>query len=234
MSLPARGLNRILSALDPEEYSRLMAGASEVPLEVGHVLYEANQPVSTIHFIESGIGSVVTTMADGTTIEVMVVGYEGIVGLAGLENESKPATRAFMQVAGHGIKVSSAVVRQEFSRAGKLQSLLLRYLQFTIAQISHTAACNRLHDLEERLARWLLMVHDRVRVDEFVLTHDFLSQMLGTRRSSVTLAAGTLQRAGLINYHRGRIQISNREGLESVACECYPNIKTSLDSFLAK
>lgn len=225
--------NRILSALPDEDYRRLTAGAQEVSLNVSDALFEPDAPISSVYFMNDGICSVVTTMAEGTSIEVMIVGHEGMIGLVALESESATtSTRAFMQVVGHAVKIRAAVVRQEFSRPGKFQSLLLRQLQFTVAQISQTAACNRLHNLEERLSRWLLMVHDRLRKDEFLLTHDFLAQMLGTRRSSVTLAAGALHRAGLIDYERGRMHITDRQGLEQAACECYPIVKASFDLFL--
>lgn len=224
--------NRILSDLSDEDYHRLALNAQEVSLKVADSLYEPNEPISSVYFMNTGICSVVTTMAEGTSIEVMIVGHEGMVGLPALESDiATTSTRAFMQISGDAVKVNAAVVRQEFSRPGRLQSLLLRQLQFTVAQISQTAACNRLHELEERLSRWLLMVHDRVKTERFFLTHDFLAQMLGTRRSSVSLAAGALHRAGLIEYHRGQMHILDREGLEAAACECYPIVKASFDSF---
>jgi CRP-like cAMP-binding protein len=236
MSVPANRRsvsNRILSALSDEDYLRITAEAQQVSLMLTAPLYEPHEPIPSIYFLNAGICSVITTMADGTSIEVMIVGREGIIGLPALESESATtSTRAFMQVAGSALKINAAVIRQEFSRPGKLQSLLLRQMQFTVAQISQTAACNRLHNLEERLSRWLLMVQDSLQADTFLLTHEFIAQMLGTRRSSVTLAAGMLQRAGLIEYRRGEIHIANRKGLESAACECYPIVKTSFDRFL--
>jgi CRP-like cAMP-binding protein len=232
-SLPSRVSNRILSALPPEDYRRLTSEARRVTLQGGDSLYEADQPIHNVHFVLDGIGSVVTTMEEGTSVEVMIVGWEGMVGLHALEepNATVP-TAAFMQVPGSALEISAVAVRNEFHRGGKLQSLLLPYLQFALVQISQCAACNRLHDLEERLSRWLLMVNDRLRLNEFELTHEFLAQMLGTRRSSVTLAAGVLQRAGLLRYHRGRVQILNRKGLEDVACQCYPPLKRSWDYLL--
>jgi CRP-like cAMP-binding protein len=224
--------NRILSALPTEEYRRLTERAEAIPLKVRHIFYEAGQLIPFVYFLNDGLGSVVTTMAEGTSIEVMVVGREGMVGLPALESGSATvSTDAFMQVAGDGIKISSAAVREEFSRGGHLQRLLLGYIQFSLVQISQSAACNRLHDLEERLARWLLMVSDRLQSNEFILTHEFLSQMLGTRRASVTLAAGTLQRAGLLDYRRGNIKLLDREGMENVTCECYPIVKEARERF---
>src|SRR5688572_12856703 len=230
---PKSGSNHVLSTISPEEYGRLIAHGQEVKLEVGAVLYEANEPIRHVHFMLDGMASIVTTMQDGTTIEVCITGKEGMVGLPAIESGSHTVpTRAFMQIAGRSIRVDSAPVRDEFYRGGSLNRALMRYFQFVLVQISQSGACNRLHDLEERLSRWLLMVHDRIQQDEFILTHDFLSQMLGTRRSSVTLAAGTLQRAGMIDYRRGRIRIVDREALESASCECYSMIKASWDAFL--
>jgi len=229
-SQPGGVSNRILASLPVADYQRLTLQAKLVTLASGDGLYEANLPIPNVYFILNGIGSIITTMAEGTSIEVMVVGREGIVGLPTLESpESSAPTAALMQVSGNAIEISSAAVRKEFSRGAALNSLLFQYLQFTLVQVSQSAACNRLHNLEERLARWLLMVHDRLRFDEFDITHEFLGQMLGTGRSSVTLAAGSLQRAGLVNYRWGHVRIVNREGLESAACQCYPVLRVSWD-----
>jgi len=235
MSLPNRRSisNRILSALPDKDYRRLTVRAQSVSLKVGDRLYEPDLPIPSIYFINSGICSIVTNMDDGGSIEVLIVGREGISGLPALESaDATTVTQAFMQIAGDAIKIPATVIREEFSRPGTLQTLLLRQMQFTMAQISQTAACNRLHNLEERLSRWLLMVHDRVKINTFPLTHEFLAQMLGTRRSSVTLAAGVLQRAGLIEYKRGQIHIANRAELENATCQCYPVVKASFDRFL--
>jgi CRP-like cAMP-binding protein len=232
-SLPSRVSNRILSALPVEDYRRLTSEARHITLPGGGRLYEADQPIHNVHFILDGIGSVVTTMDEGTSIEIMIVGWEGMVGLHALQEPTATVpTSAFIQIPGSALEVSAVTVRNEFHRGGEFHSLLLPYMQFALVQISQCAACNRLHDLEERLSRWLLMVNDRLRVNEFELTHEFLAQMLGTRRSSVTLAAGVLQRAGLLTYHRGRVQIIDRKGLEDVACECYPTLKHSWDHLL--
>jgi CRP-like cAMP-binding protein len=227
-SQPGGVSNRILSSLPLADYQRLTLQARLVTLASGEGLYEANLPIPNVYFILNGIGSIITTMAEGTSIEVMVVGHEGIVGLPTLESpESSAPTTALMQVSGNAIEISSAAVRKEFSRGESLNSLLFQYLQFTLVQVSQSAACNRLHNLEERLARWLLMVHDRIQLDEFDITHEFLGQMLGTGRSSVTLAAGQLQRAGHMDYRWGHVRIADREGLETVACQCYPILKLS-------
>jgi CRP-like cAMP-binding protein len=222
--------NWLLSALNPDDFSRLKTQAREVPLEVGTVLYEARRPIPYVYFLTSGLVSVVTSMEDGTTIEVMIVGREGIVGLSALHSSKVTvSTRAFMQISGVGFKVEADFMRKEFQQNARLRELLFGYFQFAFAQVSQCAACNRLHSLEERLARWLLMVQDREVSDQFKLTHEFLGQMLGTRRPSVSLAAAALQRQGLIRYHRGQIDILDRKRLEKVSCECYPLIKESWD-----
>ena len=194
---------------------------------------EPKQPIQNVYFMLDGMASVVQTMTDGDSIEVLIIGREGMVGLPALESAVRTVpTLAFMQIAGEGIKVPSSVVRDEFKRGGSLQQQLLRYFQFGFVLISQNAACNRLHGLEERMARWLLMVQDRLNANSFQITHEFLAQMLGTRRSSVTLAAGVLQRAGLIRYHRGEMQILDRDELQNATCECYGNITESWDLFM--
>jgi CRP-like cAMP-binding protein len=222
--------NRILSALPREEYRVLTRNAQMVSLDVGEILYEANEPILHVYFLLDGVCSVVSIMEDGTTVEVTIVGPEGLVGFPALDAPSAVVpNRAFMQIAGQALKIRSEAFRSGFYAAGVLQGLVIRYLQFTLVQIAQSAACNRLHNLEERLARWLLMVHDRVGVNEFNLTHDFLAQMLGTGRASVTLAAGLLHRAGLIEHRRGHIRIVDRDGLIGTACECYRIVKGSWD-----
>ncbi|HET9218142.1 MAG TPA: Crp/Fnr family transcriptional regulator [Terriglobia bacterium] len=218
-----------------EEYRRLVAHGENVQLPVGTVLYEPNQPIRNVYFMLDGIASIVTVMKDGDSIEVLIIGREGMVGLAALESASQTVPNlAFMQIAGHGIKFAAAIIRDEFKLGGSLQLQLLRYFQFGFVQMSQNAACNRLHGLEERMGRWLLMVQDRLNSSSFQITHEFLAQMLGTRRSSVTLAAGVLQRAGLIRYHRGEMQILDREELQNAACECYATIKDAWDLFMER
>jgi CRP-like cAMP-binding protein len=224
----AKGTNRLLAALPADEYQRLTRDAVEVRLKLGEFLYEAKQPIHHVYFVLEGLGSVVITVEDGTTVEVMIVGQEGIVGTPAITSRVNTSpTSAFMQIEGSALKVDANVLREEFSRHAALHGMLLRYLQFTIVHTAQTAVCNRLHSLEERLSRWLLMVQDRVQSPNFTLNHEFLAQMLGTRRSSVTLAAGTLQTAGFLQYHRGSIHILNREGLEESTCECYRELQES-------
>jgi CRP-like cAMP-binding protein len=177
--------------------------------------------------------SLVTPLEDGAIVEVATVGNEGIVGVP-LVLGGSLAVRAISQVAGWVVRMDAATFLKEVERDGPLREIVNDYLQALFGQISQAAACNRLHSNEERLSRWLLMSHDRVGVDEFGITHEFLGQMLGSRRATVTLSAGILQAAGLIRYHRGQITIIDRPGLESVSCECYGVIKMELDSVVEK
>jgi hypothetical protein len=177
------------------------------------------------HFMTSGMTSMVAFMSNGAGAEVGVVGSEGIVeGFHVLSPSSVQTvqTRGFVQVAGTALRMRFTELRREFLTAEPLRSLVLGFVQSQASLVAQLAACNRLHEVEERLARWLLMVHDRIGEDIIPLTQEFLAQMLGTRRSSVTIAASSLQRSGLIEYHRGQVRVLNRELLEEAACECYP------------
>ncbi len=171
------------------------------------------------------MASVVITVANGDTVEVGVVGIDGVVGVPILLGTGSTPGRTFIQIAGSGFRVSANVLKQEFERPGELRRYLQRYLQAYFVQTAQTAACNRLHRIEERLARWLLTCHDRMDSDLLRLTHDFLGQMLGAPRTTVTLAAKLLQEAGLIDYSRGLVTILDRLGLEKTACECYRTVR---------
>ncbi len=171
------------------------------------------------------MASVVVTVNNGDTVEVGVIGVDGVVGIPILLGTGGTPGRTFVQIAGSGFRIPAKTLKEEFERDGHLRRHLQRYLQAYFVQTAQTAACNRLHGIEERLARWLLTCHDRIKAAELRLTHDFLSQMLGAPRTTVTLAAGLLQRAGMIRYLRGTVTIQNRAGLESTACECYPVVR---------
>jgi CRP-like cAMP-binding protein len=171
-------------------------------------------------FLEDGICSIVVTMEDGSTIEVGIIGNDGLVGLPAVLGAGHSPNRCFIQIPGSGYAVKAKILEEHSQDgSGQLRFALRRGAQALFAQTAQTAACNRVHELEERLARWLLMCHDRMQVDDLHITHEFLAMMLGTRRSSVTLAAGMLRKAGLIDHTRVRIE--NRKGLEEAACECY-------------
>lgn len=213
--------NRLLAALPAEDYQRLSSGLEAVTLSFRQVLYEPNEPIEYVYFPDQSIVSLVTVMEDGTTMEVSLVGREGMVGIPAILGGYTTTTQAIVQVAGQALRISASVLRTEFNRGGALHHLLLRYTQFLLAQVSQTAICNRLHSLEERFARWLLLVQDSIQSNELPLTQEFVAQTLGVRRSGITEAAGTLRQSGIIHYTRGRITILNLEHLETTACECY-------------
>lgn len=220
--------NRILDALPTVERDRLIASMEIVKLPIKTVLFEPGGSIKAVHFPISGVISLVTALDDGNIVEVATVGNEGIVGVPHVARGSL-AVRAISQVAGASLRMDGTAFLAEWEHPGPLRDLVQNYLQALFGQVSQAAACNRLHSNEERLSRWLLMSHDRMGVDEFLITHEFLGQMLGSRRATVTLSAGVLQAAGLIRYHRGSVTIVDREGLESVSCECYQVIKDELD-----
>jgi CRP-like cAMP-binding protein len=220
--------NRILEALPAEDRDRLIRSMVLVALPIKTVLFEPGEPIRAVHFPIDGVISLVTPLDDGAIVEVATVGNEGMVGVP-LFSGGSLAVRAISQVSGSSLRMDAAAFLAEVDRPGAFSDLVHQYLSALFGQISQAAACNRLHTNEERLSRWLLMSHDRVGVDDFAITHEFLGQMLGSRRATVTLSAGILQAAGLIRYHRGHVSILDREGLESVACECYGSIKRELD-----
>ena len=223
--------NRILDALAASDGHSLLTGLTEVVLGIKTVLFEPGQRIDEVYFPLDGVISLVTPLEDGAIVEVATVGNEGIVGVPVVLGGSL-AVRAISQVAGRALRIDTGAFLSEMERRGPFAVLVQRYIQALFGQISQAAACNRLHSNEERLSRWLLMSHDRVGVDEFAITHEFLGQMLGSRRATVTLSAGILQAAGLIRYQRGHVTIIDRVGLEGVSCECYGVIKEELDRVL--
>jgi CRP-like cAMP-binding protein len=232
IGLPDRERNRILGALPEPVYRRLLPELSFVSLEVTDVLFEPGQEIGALYFPVDGVVSLVTPLEDGQIVEVATIGNEGIVGVP-LGSGGAPATvRAISQVAGASLRIGTDVFTSAVAKDGPFGTLVRSYEQALFSQIAQAAACNRLHSNEERLSRWLLMSHDRVGRDEFAITQEFLAQMLGSRRATVTLSAGILQRAGLIRYRRGHMIIVDREGLEGASCECYRTIKDTLDRVL--
>jgi CRP-like cAMP-binding protein len=225
--------NQILRALPPMARAPLPTLMTLVVHRIKDVLFEPDQPIRAVHFPLDGVISLVTPLEDGAIVEVATVGNEGIVGVP-LVLGGSLSVRGISQVAGRSLRMEADAFLTECDRSPAFGDLVRDYTQALFSQISQAAACNRLHSNEERLSRWLLMSHDRVGVDEFVITHEFLGQMLGSRRATVTLSAGILQAAGLIRYHRGRVVIVDRPGLEEVACECYKVIKVKLDGVLAR
>ncbi len=228
MGIVLPGENRILTALPAAEQRELFDVVRNVALPVKTVLFEPGAIVEAIYFPTDGVISLVTPLQDGAIVEVATIGNEGIVGVP-LVPKGGLAVRAISQVAGHSLRMDATAFVDLFERSTSFQSLVDKYTQALFGQISQAAACNRLHSSEERLSRWLLMSHDRVGADQFMITQEFLGQMLGARRSTVSVSAGILQRAGLIRYVRGHVTIVDRDGLEAVACECYSVIRTELE-----
>ena len=224
--------NLILKSLPSDIYARLAPHLEPVALESSQIIHKAHDPVSHFYFPDYAIISVVSIMSDGATVEVGVVGREGASGINALLGHDSSPNQSLIQVPGSGLRIKTHPLLTEFKRGGVLQNMLLRYVNSLIAQVSQTAACNRLHTVEERLARWLLMTHDRTHGDELPLTHEFIAQMLGTRRAGVTGAAIALQTEGFIRYSRGNITILDRAGLEGFACECYKIVKREFDRAL--
>ncbi|MFZ0178368.1 MAG: Crp/Fnr family transcriptional regulator [Candidatus Dormiibacterota bacterium] len=222
------GENRILTALPSEERQQLFGRVRNVTLPVKTVLFEPGAPIDALYFPTDGVVSLVTPLHDGAIVEVATIGNEGIVGVP-LVPRGGLAVRAISQVAGHSLRIDAPSFLTLFERLTTFQALVDKYTQALFGQISQAAACNRLHSSEERLSRWLLMSHDRVGSDQFMITQEFLGQMLGARRSTVSVSAGILQRAGLIRYVRGNVTIVDRAGLEAVSCECYSVIRNELE-----
>ena len=221
--------NRILASLPKAEISRLSQHLSQVDLPAGKTLLDPGEEITHAYFLETGLASVVVAMADGTMVETGITGNDGLVGFPVLLGTKTMPTRTFMQIPGAGYKIKANHLIEEFERAGTLHKKIQRYFQAHLVLTGQTAACNRLHDIAERLARWLLMCHDRMEADTFAITHEFLGHMLGTPRSTVTLAAGILNKSGLIAYSRGKVFVKDREGLEKAACECYQTIRKEFD-----
>ena len=225
-------VNQLLAALLPEDYQRLVSHLEYVELISGEVLWEPGEKMTEVYFPTLGMISLVSIMENGSTTEISLVGKEGMVGLPIFLGGDSTTSRAIVQVNGSALKLNGNILKSEFDKGGELQRLLLLYTQALFTQASQNAACNRQHNIEERLARWLLATQDCVMKDELHLTQEFISQMLGTRRSGVTVAAGTLQQAGMIRYTRGKIQILSREALSATACECYQVIKNEYTRLL--
>ena len=228
---PAR--NRLLAALPREEYERLRPHLSRVPLPKGKIVYEAGDSVRHSYFLTSGMLSLLSSARDGSTVEVALVGVEGMAGLPAVLRVERSPYRVMAQIRGEALRVASRRTREAFDDSPVLRDLLLRYAHSLLTQVSQSALCNRFHTVDERLCRWLLVTRDRAGSDSFELTQEFLSHMLGAPRTSVTTAAASLRRAGLIRYSRGRITVTDPEGLEAASCECYQMVKQIADKFMA-
>jgi CRP-like cAMP-binding protein len=217
--------NRLLAALPSADLALLNRQLKETPLSRGMVLQEAGEHVEDVWFIDDGIVSLLVPMRHGDAIEIATVGHEGAIGsLAGL-GPRRSHTGAVVQVAGSACRIPVSRFRKAAAESPAVRDLIILYSEMLLAQVQQSAACNALHDVEARLSRWLLQAHDRVHTSTIPLTHEFLSQMLGVSRPTVTVVANELQKAGLIRYRRGQVEIRDRPGLEARACECYEVIR---------
>jgi CRP-like cAMP-binding protein len=225
-------VNRLLATLTTKEYKRLLPKLKTVSLVLGEVLYEPGAVIKYVYFPNDSIISLISELSENSWLEVGMVGNEGMAGLAVFMGVNSSSTRALVQGAGTAMRMSSAAVRTEASQLGNFHHLLHRYSHSLLTQVSQSSACNRFHFVDARLARWLLMTKDRLGVEEFPLTQEFLSNMLGVRREGVSKAAGALQSGKLIRYSRGVITILNRRGLEAKSCKCYAIIKAETDAYL--
>ncbi len=223
MSSPnlSKPINRLLAALPREDYQRLCLDLEPVELPQHKILYHAGENYNYAYFPSHSIVSTVAIMEDGSTTEIGVIGNEGMVGLPIVLDTSYTNSTAIVQVGNGGYRISAEKLQNELDRQGVLKQLLMRYIQARIIQLGQTAACNRHHNLEQRFARWLLTVRDNIQKNEFQLTQEFISQMLGVRRTGVTEVAHKFQKAGIIHYKRGLINIDSQEKLEARTCECY-------------
>lgn len=214
--------NMILAGLPRKEYKRLLPGLEYIVLPLDVSLYRSGETIEYVYFPGDGLISLVTKMRNGTTIEVGLIGNEGMAGIPVLLGDDIAFEEAIVQVAGSAMRMKTSVLKKGLMQNhNPLLTELLLYTRTLMRQVAQTAACNRLHTAEERLSRWLLMCHDRMEADQLPLKQEFISNMLGVRRASVGSAAAGLQARGLIGYSRGRINILNRKGLEEISCECY-------------
>jgi len=216
--------NLLLNTLPPDSLERLRPHLSAVTLPTGAGLYEPGDTMTTVYFPLDGVVSVTTDVGSGEG-EVATIGLEGMIGLPVLLATNVAQMRAFLQIGGTVVTLSSAELSSAFDDDPSVRGLMLRYAHALFMQVGQSVVCNQRHTLRQRCARWLLTTHDRVEGDEFHLTHEFLAMMLGVRRAGVTVAAGALQRAGLIRYRRGTVRVLDRDGLEQVSCECYFKIR---------
>ena len=226
--------NRLLGALPQKEYQRLLPELEQVTLPFAEVLYEPGERIRHVYFPNESVVSLLAEVAAHSPLEVGLIGNEGMAGISVFMGVDTSPYRAIVQGAGTAMRMKAAVLRQESEHTGPLRRLLHLYAHSLLTQVSRSAACNRFHTVDARLARWLLMTADRSGADGFRLTQDFISNMLGVRREGVNKAAGVLQRDGLITYSRGLLKILDRTGLEAVSCVCYRVVKGDSDAYLDK
>lgn len=217
--------NRLLASLPSEELTALQPHLEQVSLSLGQPIIFPDEPIPFVYFPLNALLSLVTVMEDGSTVEAGAIGREGMAGLPILLDAGTTPMQTLTQIPGQAVRIKAEIIKKAFDQGGALQKILHRYIHTTLVTSSQTAACNRLHHIETRLCRWLLMSSDGVSSEELALTQEFLATMLGVRRAGVSEAASQLQDQGLIRYQRGRIQIVDKKRLEASACECYKVVK---------
>lgn len=226
--------NRILAALPPAEFALLAPAMTRVDLALGQSLHLAGEPIEQVYFVESGFISALTMLSDGQPLEIGLIGSEGIAGVSVILGATNSFSETMCQTGGDAYRLSASALIDAFSKGPHLRDLLLRYVHVFHVQVAQTAACNAHHELGQRLARWLLAAHDRTGLPELSLTQDLIAVMLGVRRSTVSIAAATLQKAGVIRYQHGKITITDRVGLENAACECYEAVVSEYRSLFGE
>lgn len=229
-----RNRNLLLAALPPQDYSRIARSLDSVPLRLKSLLHRAGDPIEHVYFPGGGFFSMVTVLKDGRMVEVATIGREGMVGITAVLNNPVSATSMVQGEADTCYRMKADVFRREMDRRGAFYELLTHYAQALLGFVVQSTACNAVHSVEQRFARWLLMARDRMESDHFALTQEFAAMMLGASRPTVTIVASTLQRAGLITYHRGYLTIVDGERLEAASCECYRATTDSLNAVMTR
>jgi CRP-like cAMP-binding protein len=224
--------NHLLAMLPADARARVFPLLEHEWLPLGEVLYESGDTADSVHFPTDAIASMLYVMESGASAEISLVGNEGMVGIALFMGGESTTSRAIVQSAGHAYRLGGKEFKAEVNRHGVLMDLMLRYTQALITQMAQTAVCNRHHNIEQQLCRWLLLSLDRLRGNELVMTHELIANMLGVRREGVTEAAGKLHKLGIINYSRGHITVLDRAALERQSCECYEVVKRETDRLL--
>lgn len=230
--LHVSGRNCLLASLPQQEYELLAPHLERVSLGRAAVLFGRNQPITHAYFPLTAIASLVIALDDGGTVEVATVGNEGYAGVPLLLDADRSPTEAFTQIAGDYLRISASAFAAQMRTGGAFATAMRRYAQGFLTQISQSTACNRFHPIEQRLCRWILMTHDRVGEHHLALTQDFIAMMLGVRRASVAVAAGLLQKAGMIHYRRGDLEVVDRPQLEQSSCECYAVVRREYERLL--
>lgn len=236
--MPASGnpssQNKLLAALSPKCYKRLLPSLELVDVPLGKILYQPKERIKHVYFPRRAVVSMVSIFEDGSMVEVGVVGREGVVGSFLLSGDDMSPHQAIVQIGDGAWRMSADLFKRELDTNGELSNLTRRYSQALFSQVAQTAACNRIHPLAQRLPRWLLLMQDRMQSQTLQLTHDFIATMLGARRAGVTVAASKLQRAGIISYSRGKVSIIEQEKLEAASCECHRIVQDEYNRLLGR